>query len=582
MTKSIKHIIKAGPVCCGIIAAMALASCSDWDDHYAAETDVLPSQQSSLWQNIDAQGDLHQFATLLKKVGYDQVVNSPQAYTVWAPKDNTYDYESLLGTSDSVLVRNFVMNHIAQTNHQVSGQIDQQRIFMLNKKMMLLNGNGNYTLQGIAMNPAIASSNGTLYTLEGKIPYLQNIYESLSDKSLSLDSIHDYFQAYETRELDKKQSVQGPSKNGEITYLEAIYYEDNALYDLFKADISLEDSSYTMLLPTNDAWHKARTAIASYFNYVPQFKVTQNSTGSADGTTVVTTVSLTDPEQLKDSMVNYLLAHDLIYSNNIYDNGRLKTLQTGEALQCDSLMSTLQTKIYSEDAQALFTDATRYNRSNGAVWVTDSLHIHPWTSWNPEIKVEAENGKWLFKTEMATSQVQTVTHGSQNPEVSGKLSGEGYLEALPLLDGSHPDLYFYLPGIRSTEYNIYLVMVPANITNRQAQPKVYEMSIDMGYADATGSHKTKSVVTSLTNESNYLNIDTLFAGSFTFPIAYEGTGEYYPYLRLRSRYKSAVKDQRDDNLRIDCIILRPKELDDYLKLHPDYKYDTERNNASLN
>jgi hypothetical protein len=26
-------------------------------------------------------------------------------------------------------------------------------------------------------------------------------------------------------------------------------------------------------------------------------------------------------------------------------------------------------------------------------------------------------------------------------------------------------------------------------------------------------------------------------------------------------------------MRIDCLILRPKELDDFLKEHPDYKYD---------
>jgi len=29
----------------------------------------------------------------------------------------------------------------------------------------------------------------------------------------------------------------------------------------------------------------------------------------------------------------------------------------------------------------------------------------------------------------------------------------------------------------------------------------------------------------------------------------------------------------DEELRIDCIILRPKALDDYLKANPDYKYN---------
>ena len=37
---------------------------------------------------------------------------------------------------------------------------------------------------------------------------------------------------------------------------------------------------------------------------------------------------------------------------------------------------------------------------------------------------------------------------------------------------------------------------------------------------------------------------------------------------------SRERQQYDRKLRIDCLILRPKELDDYLKEHPDYKYDT--------
>lgn len=69
----------------------------------------------------------------------------------------------------------------------------------------------------------------------------------------------------------------------------------------------------------------------------------------------------------------------------------------------------------------------------------------------------------------------------------------------------------------------------------------------------------------------------MFIGNVTFPIAYVGTGssqqEYYPYLRVRSNVTNALSSQYDRTLRIDKIILRPRELDDYLKAHPDYKYD---------
>ena len=71
------------------------------------------------------------------------------------------------------------------------------------------------------------------------------------------------------------------------------------------------------------------------------------------------------------------------------------------------------------------------------------------------------------------------------------------------------------------------------------------------------------------------SIDTLYIGDFTFPVAYVGTGSYYPYIRFRSSVTNAQSSQYDRTLRIDCLILRPKELDTYCKENPEYKYDHE-------
>ena len=43
---------------CSLAAALALGACSDWDDHYDAETSLLPSQQVSLWETINGNGEL--------------------------------------------------------------------------------------------------------------------------------------------------------------------------------------------------------------------------------------------------------------------------------------------------------------------------------------------------------------------------------------------------------------------------------------------------------------------------------------------------------------------------------------------
>lgn len=563
---------------CSLLAALTLGACSDWDDHYEADTSLLPSQKESLWESIKNNTELTQFAALVERVGYDKALGESQAYTIWAPKNGAtgFDVATLSALNDSVLLNEFIKNHISRANTLATGQLTDQRVFMLNKKVMYLNGNSTYKIQNINLStPNIATGNGTLHLLDGMIPFTPNIYESLDTANHQIDSIATYFRKYHRYEIDKSQSIAGPAKNGELTYIDTVFYEGNTLYSLYNAYINREDSSYTMILPSNAAWEEAKANISQYFNYIPRFQVlesVQSTAGQRDSTYYVT---LRSPEQLKDSIVNRMLVQNLFYNNNIYDNKKLKTLQTGELPQCDSLFSThkknseYDVKIYKEDAQELFKGATRIDKSNGAVWLTDHLNMRPWTTWNPEIRIEAESGSAILKSTYCTFDRPTIAVGTQNPEVKGHVSNNSYLVANPEYDGAHPDIYFNLPNIRSTEYCIYIVTVPANITRVGADTIRHRLQVDINYAQASGSRKNQSLGNEFYNDSRI--VDTVYVGNFTFPVAYYGTGDYKPYLRIRSRVTS--KDPWDDKLRIDCIILRPKALDDYLKAHPDYKYD---------
>lgn len=563
---------------CSLLAALTLGACSDWDDHYEADTSLLPSQKESLWESIKNNTELTQFAALVERVGYDKALGESQAYTIWAPKNGAtgFDVATLSALNDSVLLNEFIKNHISRANTLATGQLTDQRVFMLNKKVMYLNGNSTYKIQGINLStPNIATGNGTLHLLDEMIPFTPNIYESLDTANHQIDSIAKYFRKYHRYEIDKSQSIVGPAKNGELTYIDTVFYEGNTLYSLYNAYINREDSSYTMILPSNAAWEEAKANISQYFNYIPKFQVlesVQSTAGQRDSTYYVT---LRSPEQLKDSIVNRMLVQNLFYNNNIYDNKKLKTLQTGELPQCDSLFSThkknseYDVKIYKEDAQELFKGATRIDKSNGAVWLTDHLNMRPWTTWNPEIRIEAESGSAILKSTYCTFDRPTIAVGTQNPEVKGHVSNNSYLVANPEYDGAHPDIYFNLPNIRSTEYCIYIVTVPANITRVGADTIRHRLQVDINYAQASGSRKNQSLGNEFYNDSRI--VDTVYVGNFTFPVAYYGTGDYKPYLRIRSRVTS--KDPWDDKLRIDCIILRPKALDDYLKAHPDYKYD---------
>ena len=144
ITKSIKSLFFACSLCCGAVAALALAACADWNDHYDADTSLLDTQHATLWQNISQNENLSQFASLLKKAGYDEVLNATQTYTVWAPVNGTFDYETLASLSSDRLLKEFVENHIARNNYPASGAVDQ-RVYTLNEKLMLFSGNSSRT-----------------------------------------------------------------------------------------------------------------------------------------------------------------------------------------------------------------------------------------------------------------------------------------------------------------------------------------------------------------------------------------------------------------------------------------------------
>ena len=573
ITKSIKHLFIASLLCCG--GAAAFMACTDWNDHYDANTALFDSQQATLWENIQANGELSQFASLLKKTGYDAILNESQTYTVWAPVNNSFNYDKLSGMSNERLKKEFIENHIARNNYVASGAVNQ-RIFTLNEKLMNFNGTQNYTIQGIGVAKSnLATGNGTIHTLNGMIPFMPNIYESLNNYDYPIDSVSKYIHNFDEKKLNENKSVKGPTLNGEITYLDSIFDEHNELFELFDIYINVEDSNYTMIAPTNEAWIKAKETVSQYYKYLPSFEFMENTSTGSEKKKVNVTVK--NVKYLQDSIVSLMLARDFFYNNNIYDNTKLKNLAQGQTLQSDSLYSTTYSKIYTEDAARLFENAIRIDKSNGILWVTDSLRMRTWTSWNPEIIVEGEMSIYLSSTVNVAGDPERVyvTPGTQNPEVTGKVSRDYFSQATPASSSTNPGVVYYLPNVRSTTYSIYVVTVPANIVNAKAVTKPYRFNVSLGYADEKGVNQDNDRKWAIESAfvADSAQIDTVYLGDFTFPMAYVGTGSYYPYIRINSAVTSRERANYDRTLRIDCLILRPKELDDYLKAHPDYEYD---------
>ena len=193
--------------CCSVSAVLmglaVLSSCSDWDDHYEANKSATSTQGETLLQNIEKNDQLTQFADLLKKTGYDKNLAASQTFTVWAPKDGSFDYNKLQGYDSERLQREFVENHIARNNYPASGAFDMD-VYMLNEKRMHFGGTTSYDIQGVKLtDPNLWSSNGVMHLIDGQITYLSNIYESLNNyDEYKLDSISKFIHSFDEKEID--------------------------------------------------------------------------------------------------------------------------------------------------------------------------------------------------------------------------------------------------------------------------------------------------------------------------------------------------------------------------------------------
>ena len=561
-------------------------ACSDWDDHYDSNG-ISGSASETIWQNIQANANLSQFAALMQKAGYGDVINTTQTYTVWAPLNGTFNYDSLSTLPQSSLQDYFAKNHVARFNYPASGTIDEH-VTMLNKKVMAFVGSGNYTFNGVeVVTPNVASSNGVLHVTNGMVNYSSNIFESLDSTAYPIDSIARYFHSYDQKVLDESSSVEGPVVDGRITYLDSVFTEYNTLVYLHRAFINAEDSNYTMIVPTNTAWQKAYETVSKCYNYKPFTFVKEvpatNLNKATEEDNYDTGSRSLDFDLLRDSIIHYTIAKDLFFNNNRYHNGVLETLQTGDVLSTDSLVSTVGNVVYNEDAGSLFEGATRIDKSNGNIWLTDSLRMRTWLSWNPIIKIQGEYGVAASYNTSSTS-VTSITKAEQNPDIEGTVSNNNYLTVTPSSSVANPEAIFYLPGVRSTQYAVYICFVPANINTSSYVDYVRpnRVQVTMGYNDLNGKPKEDRMKAGSTNyfENDITKVDTVYVGDFTFPLCYYGTGtstvtqtSYAPYIRITSRVTGNEQTSKNDrNLRIDYIMLVPKDLDNYIKAHPDYKY----------
>ena len=546
-----------------VATMLAVTSCSDFSDYNDTPVSDVQQADRTLWENISQNDQLSDFATLVKKAGFDDELSQPHYYTVWAPLNGTYDASSLMSADSATVLYQFVKSHIAEYNHSVSGLVDE-RIHALNRKSFAFEGDGQYTYAGHTLRQLnLPNSNGIMHLLDGAARFYPNLYEYLFSCE-GIDSVATFFKRYETSVLDTKNSVLGPTINGKQTYIDSVMITSNSLLNRIKAKLDKEDSTYTMLVPTNEAWLAHYDKISKCYNYI-NTTVAQNI-DEATSTSSAPTASVTvDAAYTKDSLTRLHLVSDLVYNNNNYYNNWLID-DTVEPY--DTLRST--TSGYMTNPQEIMSRVIdRETMSNGTFCLVDSLAFRPWESWCYSLGQSPLNSRtWTGSNTMVyidNTLFDAIKYVPKNPAQKQL----GYLWVTPLSNYGKPQLDVKLRNVLSTTYNIYIVLAPGQDVGEDADGNKFlkpnMLDFTLSYCDAKGKLATQKLNQKVVNDPT--RVDTLAVGTFTFPVAYAGLGDnVYPNLKITTDFGVFDKAKMAAYTRdfsIISILMRPVELEEF-------------------
>lgn len=557
--------------------AAAATSCSDFDDYNEVRTDgVNPSAENTLWENIESNPRLTKFAQLVKKAGFAQDLQSSHYYTVWAPVDEAIDLSQYEDMDSTRLLNEFVKNHIAEYNHPASGSVDE-RIRALNDKAFYFKGDGSsYTFDDIAVTePNIASINGVLHTLGDVAVFYPNIYSYILETGTDIDSLRSYFQRYEQSYLDTDNSVIGPIVDGKQTYIDSVMVTSNSLLRFIDAELEHEDSSYTVLLPTDKVWAAQYDKIKPCYNYLATM-LAQN----LSSTNIETTTLKLDNAYLSDSLTKQKIVRELFFSNNDGYNVKLND-ETPRFTETDSLRSTTRSLLSNPEA-ILAQTTERVVFSNGQGFKVDSIAAYSWETYSPEIEVDARrNYGRVVNGNTHNVSVKFEKTLDDGTELANDIS---FLWAEPTSNYAKPEVDIYLPNVRSTTYNFYCVFAPGYDSNSDTVSTMpNKVNFTLNYCNAKGAltdykfssdgaENPKTQVPFINDpvkrDSNGLYIsDTLYIGKFTFPVSYAGLSEQdiAPNIKITTPFSQFSADMKvyTRDLRIVGIILKPVEKDEF-------------------
>lgn len=514
---------------------LALLGCTDWDDHYNDEQHVIA--ENTLWEEIESRDDLKPFKDLLEQYGYKDMLNGPQMYTVFAPV-GAIDTVGI-GASVEKIKTEVIENHIARFAYSANGAINNKpEVVMLNTKEIGFVQEGDtykFGNQKFTTEYNIRAKNGVLHIIEGQQMFFHNIWEYLTTDA-RFDNIREYLYSFNDTILNEDKSVKGEiNADGQQEYLDSVIYINNSLFYTI-GQLDNEDSTYTMIIPTNEAWDEAYERIKPYYQFPSSIS-----------------------REKRDSMQNYYtqlgIVRDLVFSHTMQ-----KSVE-------DSLISTTKS-VFEKPFEYILSDYSDWNQSkacsNGGVFVVENLKHNPWDSWHKTIKIEAERANALDYDRNSSNYLYYTRTLPSTDTLFTKVSNGSYIEVTPKTKTSKPVVTFNVWNVLAGSYDVKVVLLPQTRTSSKGannpnlfDGKVHTIPNNGVWKDDWIKDFPKCMGIGLVN--NPMKMDTVNVGTVKMARCTYGTEMIGMKITLESFDKDDEGNGYSTTYLIDCVILEPSK-----------------------
>ena len=464
-----------------LLSSMVIAGgCSDnWDDHYSGQNSG--KSDLTVMEIIKSNPNLSKFAKMIEIAGMEDMLDTTQTYTVWAPSD---DALSAIDLNDVEEVKRIVANHIARFNISSSTN-PMKNVRMYNGKV---NHFGAGTFAGVELAESdIIARNGVLHLLREAIPYRYNLREYI-DTHPECSLLSQFIARFDEEKFDEEASAPLDVDEAGNTIYDTVTVAYNRLFQhpaYGLGDIEAEDSVFTMLIPDNRAWEDA------FKKTEPYFTVYNKDAAIADS--------------IREVQTSLALLSDLIFRAEITD-------------AASSAPQTTTSGSLITDMAGMFSGSVKQQASNGLFYLTSNLNLDPVATFNKRIDVEAEESTGRENGNNRTAAYTRVL-GTDNT-LFNEVSGHSYLEVQGTTASAAPAISFRLPGVLSGKYDIYATFLPASVEDASLSNDSTRMQFTFNYPDpATGRNRStvfddESFVTSGTRMTTIK-----VAEGFTFPVS---------------------------------------------------------------